>query len=549
MSWTIEDVDEHKKGLTEKQKDQWVRIANNTLTRGGQENSAIRRANGAIRTHLKSIFCVNADYTVRREERNGKKYIVVPVTMMVEGVHSGNHGPLYHSAEELGAAADAWNGVPVTISHPQSGGEYVSAQVPGILEEYGVGVIEDVRMDGDRLRAEAWIEEGEIKQKSPEALSTIDSGELMEVSAGLFSEDENVSGEWKGETYNAISRNHRPDHLALLPGEVGACSIDDGCGVRANKEGGKSKTMKTEKDEKLTVLSKEQYLADLIANAESGYREIMSLIQTKLDAMDTDLKSYYTENVYDDYFVYSVRSRDPVIPPKMYRRDYSVNDNGELTFAEEPTEVRKQVTYVTLTRGGLIRRTNNNNSKKEVTNMSDKIAKPCCEDAIDALIANEKTVYTAEAKPWLLTLKEEEIAKLVQNEVKKDPPVKTEPVVEANAETKPADVTANATPKFEKVEDFLESVPNEFKEQFSSGLRLHQEARTKMVKAILDNTEDVWTEDKLKVMEIETLENVFKSVVTTTVADYSLNGVETVEVNIDGEEPLLPPFATKKATA
>ena len=511
-----------------------------------------RKGDGAVRTNMQSILFVNSEYTVRREERNGKSYIVVPVTMMVEGVHNGNHGPLYHPAEELGAAADAWNGVPVTISHPESGGEYISAQVPGILEEYGVGVIADARMDGGRLRAEAWIEEKKISQKSPEALQLIDSGELMEVSAGLFSEDEVVTGEWNGETYNAISRNHSPDHLALLPGEIGACSIDDGCGVRANKKGGMNETMETKKDGKLTVLNKEQHLADLIANAESGYREIMSLIQTKLDAMDTDLKSYYTENVFDDYFVYSVRSRESGTPAKMYKRGYSVNDNGELTFAEEPTEVRKQVSYVALSEGGIRRTKFNNNVKKEVTKMSDKSDKPCCEDAIDALIANEKTVYTAEAKTWLLTLKEDQIAKLVQAEVKEDPPVKTEPVVEANAKTKPADVTTNASPKFEKVEDFLESIPNEFKEQFSSGLRLHKEARAKMVKAILDNTDEgVWKEEDLSKenMKIETLEGIFKSVVTTTVADYSLNGLETVAVNTDGEEPLMPPFATKKAAA
>ena len=170
--------------------------------------------------------------------------------------------------------------------------------------------------------------------------------------------------------------------------------------------------------------------------------------------------------------------------------------------------------------------------------MSDKSDKPCCEDAIDALIANEKTAYTAEAKPWLLTLKEDQIAKLVQNEVEKDPPVKTEPVVEANAETKP-DVTTNNPPKFETAEDFLKSVPSEFREQFTSGLRIQEDTRAKMVKAILANTnEGVWTEDGLKEMKIETLEGIFKSVVNVeSVADYSFQAEP--EVNESGVEPLM----------
>lgn len=56
MPWTVEDVDKHKKGLTDKQKKQWVRIANSALARclkkGGTDKtctpSAIRQANGVV---------------------------------------------------------------------------------------------------------------------------------------------------------------------------------------------------------------------------------------------------------------------------------------------------------------------------------------------------------------------------------------------------------------------------------------------------------------------------------------------------------------------
>ena len=40
-------------------------------------------------------------YTVREETYQGAKYLVVPVTMMVEGVHNGSMGPLFHSIAEL----------------------------------------------------------------------------------------------------------------------------------------------------------------------------------------------------------------------------------------------------------------------------------------------------------------------------------------------------------------------------------------------------------------------------------------------------------------
>jgi len=55
-----------------------------------------------------------------------------------------------------------------------------------------------------------------------------------------------VEGVWNEEEYHSIVRNYRPDHLALLPGAIGACSWEDGCGIRANKDikkGGKDEVI------------------------------------------------------------------------------------------------------------------------------------------------------------------------------------------------------------------------------------------------------------------------------------------------------------------
>lgn len=35
-------------------------------------------------------------------------------------------------------------------------------------------------------------------------------------------------------TVDAVARNHRPDHLAILPDQVGACSLADGAGLIRN---------------------------------------------------------------------------------------------------------------------------------------------------------------------------------------------------------------------------------------------------------------------------------------------------------------------------
>ena len=71
-------------------------------------------------------------------------------------------------------------------------------------------------------------------KKFPELGHYLEKGLLMEVSTGLFSDDESIQGQWNDKKYIGIVRNHKPDHLALLPGGVGACSANDGCGIRIN---------------------------------------------------------------------------------------------------------------------------------------------------------------------------------------------------------------------------------------------------------------------------------------------------------------------------
>ena len=178
------------------------------------------------------------NYTIREEMLGGKKHYVVPVVVMVAGVHAGSHGPLLHSADELGKFPASWDGIPVAIQHPvDNDGTPVSCNQPSVLDERVVGRVFNTRMDNDKLRAEAWIDPELISRIAPEALAHLKKGKPMDVSVGVFTEDDMIAGEWNGEHYIGISRNHRPDHLALLPGATGACSWNDGCGVRAHQEG------------------------------------------------------------------------------------------------------------------------------------------------------------------------------------------------------------------------------------------------------------------------------------------------------------------------
>ena len=55
-------------------------------------------------------------------------------------------------------------------------------------------------------------------------------GDIIEVSTGYFADKLDESGEFEGEEYDGVQINLRPDHLAILPNTIGACSVDDGCG-------------------------------------------------------------------------------------------------------------------------------------------------------------------------------------------------------------------------------------------------------------------------------------------------------------------------------
>lgn len=162
-------------------------------------------------------FKSNASET-RLETFEGKDYLVVPVIMAKAGVEM-NGATI--SADEL--HADSWNGVPVTLTHPKENGNDVSANSPKALEQFGVGTIFNAKFEDGSLKAEAWVNIEKANKIDSTLVDRLQAMENIDVSTGYFSDIEN--NEYK---------DIKPDHLALLPNDVGACSFNDGCGVRTN---------------------------------------------------------------------------------------------------------------------------------------------------------------------------------------------------------------------------------------------------------------------------------------------------------------------------
>lgn len=168
---------------------------------------------------------------------NGRKYLVAPITLIVPGVLAGSKGPLYYPPEEVSRDPSIWNGVPLVLNHPRINGRFVSANTDGVFSRWGLGVVRNAHIcPQGKLRAEGWFDVEKTRQVDVRVLDALMGNRPIEVSTGLFTENEAApaGANYQGRPYAWIARNYKADHLAILPDQVGACSLSDGCGVLAN---------------------------------------------------------------------------------------------------------------------------------------------------------------------------------------------------------------------------------------------------------------------------------------------------------------------------
>lgn len=180
----------------------------------------------------------NANITpgaVRHEMLDGRPHLVAPVVMIVEGVL--NNALLLES--EFSQFVESWNGRPVPVLHPMKNGVHVSANQPDVVERNIIGQVYNASAGGGKLRGELWIDTEKANRLGHgDIVASIEAGEIVEVSTGYQCTEVKQAGIHNGRKYTHIDTNIRPDHLALLPNEEGACSVADGCGTRVNTSKG-----------------------------------------------------------------------------------------------------------------------------------------------------------------------------------------------------------------------------------------------------------------------------------------------------------------------
>lgn len=445
-------------------------------------------------------------YTVKNVQHQGLPHLVVPVVMMVEGVHNGSRGPLYHAIAELGKFPEAWNGRPVIIDHPEIDGQNVSANSPEIVEQQVIGTVFNTHVDDNKLKAEVWLNEEKLRQISPSVLASLQRCEPIEVSVGVFSEEEEVEGDWNGEHYTAIAHNHRPDHLALLPGGCGACSVEDGCGIRANKKKGGNDVNENE-----FLQTLKSFYVDLINLNSVGYKELVDAARNKIDRMDSENTIHFLHEVYEDSVIYEIRQR--VGGVRLYKQGYKF-ENGTFELEGMPMEVQRKVEYQVLAQSsGMIRTKFNINNNKEVNEMAENAegCTPCVKAAVDKLIANGKGRFVEADREWLEALSENQLKKMEPQVIEKE-------------------VTTEVNVLSEEDRAIIDYVKFQKKEQ-----------RKNTIAQIQANAEaGTWTDDELNAMSDATLSKVAGMLKKEEPANYALFGAGGFDLNASGEEPMEP---------
>ncbi len=277
---------------------------------------------------------------IRAETFDGRDHLVVPVIALVEGVLNGE----LVLGDEFGFAIEAWNGRPATLRHPKRDGESVSANTPDMLEAIRIGTLFNAKMKSDNtFLVEAWLDVQKMESMGGEALDLLQrirKGETIEVSTGYFAWSEETTGEFNGKSYSGIQHYFKPDHLAFLVDEVGACSVYDGCGAPRIAERSNA------------VEVKKRTFFHFQANEEMSFDQIEGAIRIALRDSTTN-KDFWLMDVYPNFFIYeeyTVPTEMSMVPTpigksRMFKRTYTVDKTNKQVTLGEAKEVIRKVVY------------------------------------------------------------------------------------------------------------------------------------------------------------------------------------------------------------
>lgn len=457
-------------------------------------------------TMTKLVFVTNTTAAVSEVTRNDKPYLVSPVVAIREGVLND----ILYLTGEFSRYPVTWELRPVPIGHPKRNGEYVSVNSPDIIDSEVTGDFRNIDIDSDRLKGEIWIDLEKAEKIGEPALAVVErlrAGEAIEVSTGLFADLEETSGEWNGKSYIGIARNIRPDHLALLPNEIGACSWDDGCGTpRVNQKGvGMGDDLKNNEltlDDRASLVRRAFW--DQVADVDPdgwflGDWDVVSVFDTTLIAKDWDTKNHsaFAYTITDEG---NVTFGEPIAIEVVYRAE---GNGAEVVIANQsvPTNMVGMFARVRQwLKAGKV-------EGASVHNKESKGMKKC--DMVAALVANKQCKFSKEQ----LEAFDEKTLQTLQESLTAN--TQAEAAASATAET-PAPTSNQGIDVAQLTQTIVATVKEQLAPALAAITANADRERAALVAQIVANS--TLTEEQLKNMDTATLQALAQNFVP---ADYS----------------------------
>lgn len=503
----------------------------------------------------------------------GRDHIVVPVVLMVGDIvvhpmHSD--GGEFVPAEVLAEAPAQWDGRPVVPGHPEGG--TASANEPRILESQRFGIVFNTKFEDGRLKGQAWLDVARAEVVGPEAVDVIErlkAGEVVDISVGAWVTLEHKTGSAGGEKFRYRWTNVSSDHLAMLASdETGACSVDAGCGApRANKDGTtkraelRAANHETEGHMKWSIFTRVLEALGLSASQEAGDESVSDLMNALHDALRADEPAF--EGVVEVFLDTSsvVFAASPEGPTQFFMREFSSNEDGQITLGAERVEVTPRTTFEPLSEEGDDDEGSTCGCGEgpcacgagDTQPGDDKQPEPTTEEVVrmDKLKKLAARIIGCEASPFkegdeeqLIAFGEDRLAELAEQYEEGDEPV-GDPAPEGDEQ--------QAAPEGETDDDDGDeadtvAVPREELDEMREALaerRAARQARQKSLAAKIVGKTDVYKEDDLLKRPVEELEQLAKALkCDEPVRDYSTKGAPIRE-----DEDAVPPPPNQTAYA
>lgn len=459
----------------------------------------------------------------RLDTLEGREHVVVPVVALVEGVLFAANAstPELVTAEAFGKVPQGWNGRPVVLHHPEVYGAKVSANEPGVLERYRIGQVFHAHVENQKLVMEAWIDPARVNALGDEAtqfLEGLRAGQVAEVSVGAFVQTENRAGEYNGKRYDGVWQEIVPDHLAMLPGEIGACSVDMGCGA--------PRAAATNKEAVMTLRERFLALVAKFTGAQEGLgdSDVRGALDRALFAVEPGYLGIAEVYQEDKKVVYAVA---PDGEQRFLERTFELGDDGTVSLGKDASEVRMVTKFEPMTAAAGSPcgcGSPKTSAGKEEVEMDRKAR-------VAALIASGKTCFTAAAQAVLEQLPEDELKKLEEHVAQaQEPTPEPEPAPAQAPEPQPT--PAPEPTEEEKTAAFLSGHP-EIKTILDNHRAAEAAKKTELITA-LKAAQSAYSEAELSAMSLEQLEKLTR-VASVKVKDFGPVG--TLPRAPEGERP------------